>query len=64
MPAGDRTWVTRAVSFASYFFAGTKTTVKMWFVNDKGIAKLSYKIQDAESILEMSKFEPPTGGTN
>ncbi|MBA4189559.1 MAG: hypothetical protein C0467_16360 [Planctomycetaceae bacterium] len=39
--------------------AGTKTTVRMWFVKDKGIVKLSYKIQDAESVLELSKFESP-----
>jgi hypothetical protein len=43
--------------------AGTKTTVKMWFVKDKGIVKLSYKIQDAESVLELSKYEPPAGAT-
>lgn len=43
--------------------AGTKTTVKMWFVKDKGVVKLSYKIQDAESVLELTKFETP-GATN
>ena len=43
--------------------AGTKTTVKMWFVKDKGIVKLSYKIQEAESVLELSKYEPPSGAT-
>jgi hypothetical protein len=37
--------------------AGTKTTVKLWFAKDKGIVKLSYKIQDAESVLELEKFE-------
>lgn len=35
--------------------AGTKTTVKTWFVKDKGIVKLSYKIQEAEAVLELSK---------
>jgi len=38
--------------------AGTKTTVKLWFAKDVGIAKLSYKIQDAESVLELEKYEP------
>ncbi|MCE9564194.1 MAG: hypothetical protein K8U57_19295 [Planctomycetes bacterium] len=37
--------------------AGTKTTVQMWFVKDKGIVKLSYKIQEAESVLELTKLE-------
>ncbi len=41
--------------------AGTKTTVKLWFAKDKGIVKLSYKIQDAESILELEKYEPGDG---
>jgi hypothetical protein len=36
--------------------AGTKTTVKQWFVPGKGIAKLSYKIQDAESTLELKEY--------
>ena len=37
--------------------AGTKTTVKMWFVKGTGIVKLLYKIQDAESVLELTKYE-------
>jgi hypothetical protein len=43
--------------------AGTKTTVRTWFVKGMGVVKLSYKIQDAESVLELTKFEPP-GSTN
>ncbi len=39
--------------------AGTKTTVRMWFVKDKGIVKLEYKIQDAVSTLELTKVEIP-----
>ena len=39
--------------------AGTKTTVKLWFAKDKGIVKLSYKIADAESVLDLTKFEGP-----
>lgn len=37
--------------------AGTKTTVKVWFAKDLGIVKLQYKIQDAESTLELTKFD-------
>jgi len=44
--------------------AGTKTTVQMWFVKDKGIVKLSYKIQEAVSDLELTKFDAPAGPTN
>jgi len=39
--------------------AGTKTTVRLWFVKDKGMVKSMYKIQDAESVLELNKFETP-----
>jgi hypothetical protein len=39
--------------------AGTKTTVKLWFVKDRGIVKLTYKIQDSESVLELIKFDSP-----
>jgi hypothetical protein len=44
--------------------AGTKTTVRMWFVKDMGIVKLSYKIQEAESVLDLTKFDAPPGSTN
>ncbi len=44
--------------------AGTKTTVRTWYVKDKGIVKLEYKIQDATSTLELNKFEPPAGPMN
>jgi hypothetical protein len=37
--------------------AGQKTTVKMWFAKGVGIVKESYKIQDSESILELTAFE-------
>src|SRR5262249_23302806 len=40
--------------------AGTKTTVKLWFAKDTGIVKLQYKIQDAESTLELEKYDPGT----
>ena len=37
--------------------AGTKATVKTWYAKGIGIVKLSFKIQDAESVLELTKFE-------
>jgi hypothetical protein len=37
--------------------AGTKTTVKMWFAKEIGLVKLTYKIQDTESVLELTKYE-------
>jgi hypothetical protein len=36
--------------------AGTKTSVKQWFVAGKGIVKLSYKIQDTEATLELKEY--------
>ena len=36
--------------------AGTKTTVKQWFVANKGIVKLSYTIQQTESTLELKEY--------
>src|SRR5262245_25193040 len=44
--------------------AGTKTTVRVWFAKDMGIVKLEYKIADATSTLDLSKFEAPAGPTN
>jgi len=39
--------------------AGTKTTVRMWFVKNQGVVKLEYKIADATSTLELTKFDAP-----
>ena len=36
--------------------AGTKTTVKSWFVPNKGIVKLTYVIQSTESTLELKEY--------
>jgi hypothetical protein len=45
--------------------AGTKTTVKTWFVKDKGVVKLSYKVdQGAEAVLTLDKLDAPAGPTN
>jgi hypothetical protein len=39
---------------------GTKTTVRLWFAKGVGLVKLSYKIADTESTLELEKYEPAT----
>jgi hypothetical protein len=39
--------------------AGTKTNVRLWFVQGMGIVKLMYKIQDTESVLELTGFTMP-----
>jgi hypothetical protein len=36
--------------------AGTKTSVKQWFVPKKGIVKLTYSIQQTESTLELKEY--------
>lgn len=40
--------------------AGTRTTVRLWFVRGIGLVKLTYKIADTESTLELEKYEPAT----
>lgn len=37
--------------------AGTKATIKTWYSKNIGIVKLSFKIQDSESVLELVKYE-------
>lgn len=44
--------------------AGTKTTVRTWFVKDKGVVKLTYNIMGTESVLELTKFDEPAKASN
>ena len=44
------------VEGADLDIAGTKTSVKQWFVPNKGIVKLSYKIQETEATLELKEY--------
>jgi len=39
--------------------AGAKTTVRLWFVKDKGIVKLYYKIAETETSLELTDIKSP-----
>jgi hypothetical protein len=39
--------------------AGAKTSVKLWFVKEKGIVKLYYKIAETETTLELTEFKSP-----
>jgi hypothetical protein len=45
------------VEGADLYVAGTKTTVKVWFAKGVGVVKLTYKIQDTESVLELTNYE-------
>ena len=60
----DKETDTVLVEGADLDVAGTKPTVRVWFAKDMGIVKLEYKIADATSTLELSKFEPPAAPTN
>lgn len=44
------------VEGADFDIAGTKTSVKQWFVAGKGIVKLSYNIQGTDSTLELKDY--------
>ena len=54
VPAGEFEAV--VVEGTDLDIAGTKTTVKQWFVPGKGIVKLSYSIQGNESSLELKEY--------
>jgi hypothetical protein len=55
-PAGDFTTV--LVEGKDMDFAGTKTTVRLWFAKDRGIVKEEFVMQNNEKItLELSKYE-------
>ena len=44
------------VEGADLDIAGTKTSVKQWFVHNKGMVKLTYTIQQTESTLELKEY--------
>jgi hypothetical protein len=56
---GDKEYEAVAVEGIELDVAGTKATVKLWFAKDKGIVKLTYKIADAETTLEMTEVKIP-----
>ncbi|MCS7023003.1 MAG: hypothetical protein NZU63_14385 [Gemmataceae bacterium] len=58
VPAGEYEAV--VVEGVDMDVAGTKTTVRLWFVKGIGLVKLTYKIADTESTLELEKYEPAT----
>ena len=45
-----------AVEGNEFDIAGTKTSVKYWFVAGKGIVKLMYNIQNNEAVLELKEY--------
>ncbi|MGL6097756.1 MAG: hypothetical protein ACRC7O_18395 [Fimbriiglobus sp.] len=54
VPAGD--FDTVVVDGPEFEIAGTKTAVKYWFANGKGIVKLSYSIGGNEAVLELKEY--------
>jgi hypothetical protein len=55
-PAGE--FPTVFVEGKDMDFAGSKTTVKLWFAKDRGIVKEEFKMQNGEIVtLELSKYE-------
>jgi hypothetical protein len=55
VPAGEFDAV--LVEGENFEIAGTKATIRQWFVKDKGPVKLVYVISGTESTLELVKFE-------
>ena len=45
-----------AVEGNEFDIAGTKTSVKYWFVAGKGVVKLMYNIQNNEAVLELKEY--------
>lgn len=41
----------------NFEIAGTKATIRQWFVKDKGAVKLVYVISGTEAVLELVKYE-------
>ena len=58
VPAGPNGEFPNAICVEGNDFdiAGTKTTVKYWFVAGKGVVKLMYNIQGNEAVLELKEF--------
>jgi len=55
VPAGEFEAV--LVEGENFEIAGTKATIRQWFVKDKGAVKLVYVISGTESTLELVKYE-------
>jgi len=36
--------------------AGTKTTIKQWFVKDKGMVRIEFSIQNTPTVLDLKEF--------
>jgi len=58
VPAGDFAEVVE-IDGSELDVAGAKTSVKLWFVKEKGIVKLYYKIAETETTLELTEFKSP-----
>jgi hypothetical protein len=56
---GDKEYDTVLIEGADLDIAGTKTGVRLWLAKNVGIVRLAYKIQDSESVLELSGVTMP-----
>jgi hypothetical protein len=54
VPAGEFTTV--VVDGSDFEIAGTKTGVKYWFAQGKGIVKLTYSIAGNDAVLELKEY--------
>src|SRR5262245_18952698 len=57
---GDKEYETVYIEGVDLDIAGTKTTVKLWLAKNIGIVKLAYKIQESESVLELTNVAIPS----
>jgi hypothetical protein len=55
VPAGEFEAV--LVEGASVLIAGTSVSMRVWFVKEVGVVRLSYKIQESESVQELIRYE-------
>lgn len=55
VPAGE--FDALLVEGENFEIAGTKATIRQWFVKGKGPVKLVYVISGTESVLELEKYE-------
>lgn len=53
-PAGEFTTV--VVEGKDFDIAGTKTSIKEWFAKDRGLVKMSFSIQNTETVLELKEY--------
>jgi hypothetical protein len=56
---GDKEYEAALIEGGELDVAGAKTTVRLWFVQGKGIVKYYYKIAETETTLELTEVKIP-----